>query len=129
MKTKPKTSALRESPMAKLSKQETDMIYDLRTFTVKSGRFLEFMEVHKRIAFPLVLKHLGEPVGYWTTVTGEMNQFVHLWRFDDLSDMEQRQAALNDDPAWRGYVTHHLGESAILQRQQSVLMRPIEIPK
>jgi NIPSNAP protein len=105
------------------------MVYDLRTFTVKSGRFAEYMELHKKIAFPLLLKHLGEPVGYWTTVTGEMNQFVHLWRFDDFGDMERRQAALSDDPAWRVYVTDDLGKSAILQRQQSVLMRPIEIPQ
>ncbi len=53
------------------------MVYDLRTFTVKSGRFAEFIELHKQIAFPLVRKHLGEPVGYWSTITGEMNQFVH----------------------------------------------------
>jgi hypothetical protein len=105
------------------------MIYDLRTFTVKSGRFSEFIELHKKLAFPLVAKHLGKPVGYWATVTGEMNEFVHLWRFDDYSDMERRHSALNDDPAWRDYVANHLGKSAILQRQQSVLMRPIEIPK
>jgi hypothetical protein len=103
------------------------MVYDLRTFTVKSGRFAEFIELHKQIAFPLVRKHLGEPVGYWSTITGEMNQFVHLWRFDDFADMERRQAGLNSDPAWRDYVTNHLGKSAILQRQQSVLMKPIEI--
>lgn len=105
------------------------MIYDLRTFTVKSGRFSEYIELHKKIAFPLLLKYLGEPVGYWASVTGEMNQFVHLWQFDDLSDMEQRQAALSGDSDWRDYVVNVLGKSEILQRQQSVLMRPIEIPK
>jgi NADPH-dependent curcumin reductase CurA len=26
-----------------------------------------------------------------------MNEFVHLWRFDDFADMESRQAALNSD--------------------------------
>jgi NIPSNAP len=105
------------------------MVYDLRTFTVKSGRFSEYIELHNRIAFPLLLKHLGEPFGYWASITGEMNQFVHLWRFDDFSDMERRQAALSNDPAWRDYVCNDLGKSAILQRQQSMLMRPIEIPK
>ena len=105
------------------------MVFDLRTFTVKSGRFSEYIELHKKTAFPLLIKHLGEPVGYWASITGEMNQFVHLWRFDDFSDMERRQAALSDDPAWRDYVINDLGKSAILQRQQSMLMRPIEIPK
>jgi hypothetical protein len=105
------------------------MVFDLRTFTVKSGRFAEYIELHKKTAFPLLIKHLGEPVGYWASITGEMNQFVHLWRFDDFSDMERRQAALSDDPAWRDYVINDLGKSAVLQRQESMLMRPIEIPQ
>ncbi len=103
------------------------MIYDLRTFTVKSGRFLEFIERHKKIAYPILRIHLGKPIGYWTSVTGEMNQFIHLWQFENFDDMEKRQNALSGDPAWREYVKS-LGESAILQRQQSVFLKPIEIP-
>jgi len=105
------------------------MIYDLRTFTVKSGRFAEYIDLHKKIAIPILLKYLGTPVGYWASVTGEMNEFVHLWQFDDFGDMERRQDALNGDPAWRSYVVDVLGKSAVLQRQQSKLLRPIEIPK
>ena len=101
------------------------MIFDLRTFTVASGRVAEFLDLHKRIAYPLVSKYLGEPVGYWTSVTGVMNQFVHLWRFDSLADMEQRQEALGKDPAWRDYVANVLGQRAILVRQESVLLKPV----
>jgi hypothetical protein len=105
------------------------MVYDLRTVTVKSGRFAEYIELHKKVAIPILLQHLGEPVGYWASITGEMNEFVHLWRFDDFADMERRQAALNSDPAWRDYVTNDLGKGEILQRQQSKFLRPIEIPR
>ena len=105
------------------------MIYDLRTFTVKSGRFAEYVDLHTKIALPILLKHLGTPVGYWSSVTGEMNEFVHLWQFDDFGDMERRQDALSGDPAWRSYVVDVLGKSAVLQRQQSKLLRPIDIPK
>jgi NIPSNAP len=104
------------------------MIFDLRTFTVASGRFSEYIDLHKSIALPILLKHLGKPVGYWASVTGEMNQFIHLWQFEDFSDMESRQATLNVDPDWRSYVKDVLGKTGILQRQQSVFMRPIDIP-
>jgi hypothetical protein len=103
------------------------MICDLRTFTVASGRFSEFMAIHKRIAFPLLLKHLGKPVGYWSSITGEMNEFVHLWQFDNLADLELRHSALGGDAAWGDYVVNVLGKTAILQRQQSVLLKHIEI--
>ena len=103
------------------------MIYDLRTFTVASGRFAEFLDNHKTIASPILARHLGVPVGYWSTITGQMNQFVHLWRFDDLSDFEARHAALGSDPEWRLYVSKSLGETAILVRQDSVLMRQIDV--
>jgi hypothetical protein len=105
------------------------MVYDLRTFTVKSGRFSEYIEIHKKVAVPILLQYLGEPVGYWSSITGEMNEFIHLWRFEDFADMERRHTALNSDPAWRDYITNDLGSSEILQRQQSKLLRPIDIPK
>jgi hypothetical protein len=106
---------------------ESEMVYDLRTFTVATGRFAEFMALHKEIALPLLRKYLGEPVGYWSSITGEMNQFIHLWKFEDFHDLEKRQSDLNNDAAWRDYVVNILGKAAILQRQQSVLMKPIVV--
>jgi hypothetical protein len=103
------------------------MVYDLRTFTIASGRFAEFLEIHRTIASPILERHLGVPVGYWSTITGQMNQFVHLWRFDDMSDFEVRHSALSSDPEWRLYVSKTLGEAAILVRQDSVLMRQIDV--
>ena len=103
------------------------MIHDLRTFTVATGRMTEFLDLHKTIASPILLRHLGVPVGYWTTITGQLNQFVHLWRYEDLNDYETRYAALGKDPEWRLYVGKTLNEAAILVKQESVLLRQIDL--
>jgi hypothetical protein len=103
------------------------MIHDLRRFTVASGRMAEFLNLHETIASPILARHLGVPEGYWTTMTGQLNQFVHLWRFEDLSDYERRYAALGNDQKWQLYVSKTLNEAAILVKQESTLLRQIDL--
>jgi hypothetical protein len=31
---------------------------------------------------------------------GPLNQVVHLWRYDNLADMEKKRTARDADPAW-----------------------------
>jgi hypothetical protein len=52
----------------------------------------------------LALPHLGEPLGYYVTQIGPLNQVVHLWKFDHLADLEQRHAALASDPDFAKYL-------------------------
>jgi hypothetical protein len=40
------------------------------------------------LALPVALKHLGEPLGYYVTQIGPLNQVVDLWKFDNLADLE-----------------------------------------
>ena len=49
-------------------------------------------------------KHLGNPVGYYTTEVGNVNEIVHMWGYADMADRTKRRAAMAADPAWQAYL-------------------------
>jgi hypothetical protein len=100
------------------------MIYDLRSYATVPGRTAEYIELHATHAFPIMTRHLGEQVGSWLTASGEINRYVHMWRFKDMSDYEQRYAALFGDPAFVEYRTKIMGARGLLSEQQTTLLRP-----
>ncbi len=104
------------------------MIIDERTYTIVPGMLSAYLESHFRIALPLMRKYLGEPHGYFVTETGDLDQFVHWWRYDSMADREARRARMYADPAWNEYrsVT---GASGWVQHQHNRLLRSVEIPK
>jgi hypothetical protein len=52
---------------------------------------------------------------------GPLNQVVHLWRYDNLADMEKKRTARDADPAWGAYLS--LTEGLVLAQEDKV-MRP-----
>lgn len=80
------------------------MIVDLRTYTLKPGMVGAFLKRHEKEGLPFQRKHLGEPLGYFSTEAGTMNQVISLWSYRDFTDREIRRAALTADPAWQDYL-------------------------
>ncbi|MGB1884398.1 MAG: NIPSNAP family protein [Gammaproteobacteria bacterium] len=81
------------------------MIVDHRTYTIHPGKIGEFLDLYRRLAYPLQKKYLGDCIGWYTsTDIGQLNQVVHLWRFSDLNDRGQRRANMAADPAWPTYL-------------------------
>ncbi len=78
------------------------MIIDHRTYTVVPGKLKEFVELYKKEGMPVQTKYLTLH-GYFTTEVGNVNQIVHMWRYESLADREQRRAKLMADPAWQAY--------------------------
>jgi len=79
------------------------MIVDHRTYTLKPGAVPEYVRLFEEFGLPVQMKHLGNLLGYYTSVIGPVNQVVHLWGYEDLADMERRRAARDADPAWAEY--------------------------
>jgi hypothetical protein len=63
------------------------------------------------------------PLGYYVTQIGPLNQVVHLWGFENLADMEQRQAALAGDPGFANYLAVTDG---LVIAQEDRIMRTVE---
>ena len=66
---------------------------------------------------------LGEPLGYYVTQIGPLNQVVHLRGFESLADLEQRQAAVASDPEFAKYLSATEG---LVVAQEDRIMRPVE---
>ncbi|HET6318147.1 MAG TPA: NIPSNAP family protein [Chloroflexota bacterium] len=79
------------------------MLVDERTYTLRPGCLQPYLQRHLEVALPLMREYLGEPLAYFTTVDGELNQFVHLWRYENAGDREQRRARMYADPRWLAY--------------------------
>ena len=79
------------------------MIVDHRTYTLKPNRLGEYVKIFEEHGLPIQMRHLGNLIGYFTSVIGPVNQVVHLWGYEDLADMERRRAARDADPGWTEY--------------------------
>ncbi len=104
------------------------MIIDERTYTIVPGKLHAYLANHFRVALPLMRKHLGEPYGYFTSETGTLNQFVHLWRYDSMADRERRREALYADPAWLAY-RDSVGDSGLVLDQENRILKALDIPR
>lgn len=79
------------------------MILEERNYTLGAAHLRAFLAAYEAEGFALQTKHLGRPVGYFTTETGVLNQVVHLWAYEDCEDRRERRAALWSDPDWSAY--------------------------
>ena len=64
------------------------MIVDLRTYTLQVGAMRDFLALYAREGLEVQRRHLGAPVGYYTTEVGDLNQVVHIWQYEDAADRE-----------------------------------------
>ena len=63
-------------------------LYELRTYTVHVGKMAAVVEHYQALGWPAMEKggHAAKLVGYFTADTGDLNQLIHLWKFDDDAD-------------------------------------------
>lgn len=100
-------------------------LVDHRIYTIRLRKMGEFVEVWDRLAMPILLRTLGSPLGFWTSLVGPQNQFIHCWGYDSLTDYEQRCQARDTHPDFPKYLaaTEHL-----IVAQETRLIRRIALP-
>jgi hypothetical protein len=97
------------------------MIIDERTYTTHPGKVKAFLEVYERLAKPIQWPILGDPVGFFVTDIGTLNQVVHLWKYDSMADREQRRAKLAVAPNWGDYLD---AATPLLLRMENRILVP-----
>ena len=80
------------------------MFLEERIYTFKPGTLPEFLALYEKEGFAIHTKHLGQPVGYFTTDIGPLNQLVHMWGYQSHADRDERRANLYADPEWIEFV-------------------------
>ena len=97
------------------------MIVDVRTYTLVPRKLKKYVEIFEKHGLPVMKRHGLDLLGYYVSYIGPLNQVVHLWRYDNLADMEAKRTARDADPAWGEFQS--LTEGMILAQDDKV-MRP-----
>lgn len=99
------------------------MLYDVRTYTCRAGTLRKHLALYAEHGYAVQSHHLGQPLAYMQTETGDVNSYMHIWVYRDAADREARRRALQQDPAWSAYLARS-AEAGYLVRQENRLMTP-----
>ena len=99
------------------------MLLDHRTYTVKPGTMAKQMALYQEFGLKAQKRHLGEPLAYLITESGEVNTYVHIWVYKDAADRATRRAAMQADPDWQVFMQKN-AEAGYLIAQKNSLMTP-----
>ncbi len=101
------------------------MLLDHRTYTVRPGTMARQMALYREFGLAPQKRHLGEPVAYLVTESGNVNTYVHIWAYKDAADRAAKRAAMAADPEWQLYLQKS-GEAGYLVDQRNSLMTPAD---
>ena len=99
------------------------MLFDHRTYRVKPGTLPAQVKLYEEFGLKPQLKHLGQPLAWMVTESGEMNTYVHIWAYQNAGDRETRRAAMATDPDWQIFVKKS-AEAGNVVEQTTKLMTP-----
>lgn len=95
------------------------MLYELRTYTLVPGGSREYLQIYNDIGREVQVRLLGNLVRLLRPESGDLNQLVFLWEYQNFEDRRERRERLMADPAFTAFrqKTRHL-----LVRQETQLM-------
>ncbi len=99
------------------------MLVDHRTYTVKPGTMAKQMAIYQEFGLTPQKRHLGEPLAFLITESGEVNTYVHIWAYKDAADRAAKRAAMGADPEWQVFLQKS-AEAGYLIGQRNNLMNP-----
>jgi hypothetical protein len=97
------------------------MLVDLRRYTIVPGQLKAYLAVYETYGLPVQRRHVGEPLGYFISEVGTLNQVVHLWGYQSAEDRQKRRAAMEVDPQWVAY-KKMTAEGRYIQQQENELL-------
>lgn len=101
------------------------MLLDVRTYTCKPGTIKAHLALYAKMGKAPQTRHLGQPLAYLATETGDPNEYVHIWVYENAADREARRAAMAADPDWQAYLAESAKLGALI-RQNNKLMKPVD---
>ena len=101
------------------------MLLDVRTYSCKPGTLQAHLALYAKYGKEPQVRHLGTPLLYASCETGNPNEYIHIWCYDNAADREERRARLWVDQEWLSYVEKSAALGA-LESQQNKLMKPVD---
>ena len=99
------------------------MIVDVRKYRIKAGCMAAHLAIYEKHGLKPQTRHLGQPLAYLYTESGEINTIVHMWAFEDATDRMHKRAAMQADPEWQAFLKIS-AEAGNLLRQENRIMTP-----
>jgi hypothetical protein len=103
--------------------REDSVLVDHRYYHIKPGMVGAHLDLYGKHGFAAQTRHLGQPLAYMYTESGEVNTLVHIWCYEDANDRMAKRAAMWKDPEWVGYAKQMV-DSGYLVAQKNNLMLP-----
>jgi len=100
------------------------MLLDVRTYTCRPGSIKKHLALYEKMGKGPQTRHLGQPFAYLVTETGNVNQYIHIWAYEDAGDRARRRAAMMADPEWIAFMDESAKLGA-LEHQENCLMTPV----
>ncbi|WP_345798474.1 NIPSNAP family protein [Castellaniella sp. MT123] len=100
-------------------------LVDHRIYTIALRKMPEFLDVFDRLAMPILLETLGNPVGIYTSHVGPLNQVVHLWAYQDLADYQERCRRRDTHPDFPAYLE---ASGHLIVAQETRLLMLTQLP-
>ena len=101
------------------------MLLDVRTYRCKPGTIKSHLKLYSELGKPSQSKHLGNPLLFATTETGNPNEYTHIWVYKNAGDRENKRAAMWSDPDWINY-TQESAKLGALESQENKLLKPVD---
>lgn len=101
------------------------MLLDIRTYRCKPGTINAHLALYERLGKAPQFRCLGQPLAYLKTETGNPNEYMHIWVYENAGDREAKRAAMWSDPEWLAY-TKESAKLGALEAQENKLMVPVD---
>ncbi len=101
------------------------MLLDVRTYTCRPGTMKAHLALYAKLGKGPQTRHLGQPLVFLTTETGNPNQYLHIWVYENAGDRESKRAAMWADAEWLAYIQESNKLGALVE-QRNVLMKPVD---
>lgn len=99
------------------------MLVDLRTYRCRPGTINAHLALYDEYGKTPQYRCLGQPLAFLRGESGDPNEFVHIWVYENAGDREEKRAKLWSDPEWLAYVKKSADLGA-LESQKNKLMVP-----
>jgi len=80
------------------------MFVEQRLYTCAPGNTTEFLKVYQAEGQKPQTDHLGQPVGYYISEIGPLNQITTLWAYGTLDERVEKRRTLFQDAAWTAFL-------------------------
>ena len=101
------------------------MRLDVRTYRCRPGTIAAHLALYNEKGRVPQTRNLGQPLAFLKTETGDPNEYIHIWVYENAGDREAKRAALWSDPEWLAY-TRESAQLGALESQRNQLMTPVD---